>query len=417
MTAEIITIGDELLIGQVVDTNSAWMGRTLNEAGIRVGRIVSVGDEAAEMAAAFDEAFARADLVLVTGGLGPTRDDRTKHVLAKYFGTTLVRDEATYEFLERMIRERGMRFNELNRAQADVPAGCTVLPNRHGTAPGMWLERGGKVLVSMPGVPFEMKALVTDEVLPRVKAHFRLGAVVHRTAITYGIPESELALRVAPWEEALPPALRLAYLPAPGGIRLRLSAYGGAEEGEALAAEVDRRFAALAALIPDHFLGFETASLEASVAARLAERGESLSIAESCTGGALAARFTALAGASSYLTGGVVAYSNEVKVNVLGVSAADLERHGAVSEPVARAMAEGVRRLTGSTYALATTGVAGPGGGTPDKPVGTVWIALATPSGTFAEQRRFGQEREHNIQRTASAAIDRLRVYLNELKD
>jgi nicotinamide-nucleotide amidase len=413
MLAEIITIGDELLIGQVVDTNSAWMGRQLNRAGVRVGRITSVPDEEAAMIEAFDAALARASLVLVTGGLGPTKDDLTKHVLADYFHTTLVRDQPTCDFLERMIRERGMRFNALNRAQADVPAGCLVLPNRHGTAPGMWFERDGRVLVSMPGVPFEMKALMTDEVLPRIKAHFALEPIVHRTAITFGLPESELALTIAPWEEALPAELKLAYLPAPGGIRLRLSAYGG-QDGQALNAEIDRRFDALKALIPNYFLGFEGASLEETTAGRLRERGETLSLAESCTGGALAARFTALAGASDYLKGGVVAYSNVVKQSLLGVDPADLERHGAVSEPIARQMAEGVRRLTGSTYALATTGIAGPGGGTPEKPVGTVWIALAAEEGTFAERRQFGGDREANIQRACSAAIDRLRQWIME---
>jgi nicotinamide-nucleotide amidase len=411
MTAEIITIGDELLIGQVVDTNSAWMGHHLNGIGVRVAQITSVADDREAIVAAFDAAFSRADLVLVTGGLGPTKDDLTKKILADYFHTTLVRDQPTYDFLEQWMRNRGMRFNELNRAQADVPQGCTVLPNRNGTAPGMWFERQGKVLVSMPGVPFEMKALMTDEVTPRIRARFRLEPIVHKTAVTFGLPESELALTISPWEESLPRGLKLAYLPNPGGIRLRLSAYGGDEQ--VLRAEIDGQFDRLKALIPDHFLGFETASLEETVAGLLRERGETLSLAESCTGGAIAARFTALPGASDYLLGGVVAYSNEFKRNVLGVDAADLERFGAVSEPVARQMAEGVRRLAGSTYALATTGIAGPGGGTTEKTVGTVWIALATPEGTFAERRQFGHLREVNIQRASSAAIDRLRTLLS----
>jgi nicotinamide-nucleotide amidase len=407
MTAEIITIGDELLIGQVVDTNSAWMGRQLNDYGVRVVQITSVPDDRAAIRSAFDTAFTRADLILVTGGLGPTKDDITKHTLADYFGTRLVRDPATYQFLAEWIAAKGMRFNELNQRQADVPAGCTVLPNRHGTAPGMWFERAGRVLVSMPGVPFEMKALMTDEVLPRLKSRFELGRIMHKTVITYGLPESELALRLEAWEDALPAGLKLAYLPNPNNIRLRLSAY----EGEA-AAEIAQRFNELKRIIPANFLGFETATLEEAVAEVLTVRGETLSTAESCTGGALAARFTALAGASDYFLGGVISYSNEMKVNVLGVDAEDLARYGAVSETVARQMAEGVRRLTGSTYALATTGVAGPGGGTPEIPVGTLWIALATPQGVIAEHRLFGALREQNIPRASSQAIDLLRNFL-----
>ena len=412
MIAEIITIGDEILIGQVVDTNSAWIGQHLNEFGIRVIQITSIRDDQWAIVQAFDEAFRRADLVLVTGGLGPTKDDITKHTLAEYFHTKLVRDQATYDYLDQWLTSKGMRFNELNQHQADVPEGCTVLPNRNGTAPGMWFERDGKVLVSMPGVPFEMKALMTDEVLPRLKAHFRLDHIIHKTAITYGIPESELAIRLESWEDALPTYLKLAYLPNPNNIRLRLSAYEG--DGITVAAEIDRQFDRLKEIIPDNFLGFETASLEEAVAALLSERGETLSVAESCTGGAVASRFTAMAGASHYFLGGVVAYSNDVKKNILGVSAGDLEKYGAVSETVAKQMAEGVRRLTASTYALSTTGIAGPDGGTPEKPVGTVWMALATPKGTFTQKRLFGNLREQNIQRATAAVVDMLRIHLNK---
>jgi nicotinamide-nucleotide amidase len=411
MTAEIITIGDELLIGQVVDTNSAWIGQQLNDHGIRMGRITSISDDRTAIRQAFDEAFGRADLILVTGGLGPTKDDITKHALAEYFDTTLVRDPATYAFLETWIAAKGMRFNELNRRQADVPAGCTVLHNSNGTAPGMWFEREGRVLVSMPGVPYEMKTLMSEQVLPRLREHFRLGHIVHRTAITYGIPESELALRLEAWEDALPAWLKLAYLPNPNQLRLRLSAYDHDEKSAV--EEIERQFEALKKLIPDNFLGFEGASLEETVAEWLVARGETLATAESCTGGAVAARFTAMAGASRYFLGGVVAYSNDIKVNVLGVDTEALARHGAVSEAVARQMAEGARRLTGSTYALATTGIAGPDGGTPQKPVGTVWMALATPQGVIAEQRLFGALREQNIQRASAHVIDMLRKSLS----
>lgn len=411
MTAEIITIGDEILIGQVVDTNSAWIGQHLNETGIRVVQITSVRDDRQAIRDAFDEAFGHADLVLVTGGLGPTKDDITKHTLAEYFGTRLVRDRATYEFLEQWITGRGMRFNELNQHQADVPEGCTVLPNRHGTAPGMWFEREGKVLVSMPGVPYEMKSLMTDEVLPRLKKHFALDHIIHKTAITFGLPESELAIRIEPWEDALPACLKLAYLPNPNNIRLRLSAYNG--DREEVMAEIDRQFDKLKELIPRNFLGFETASVEQVVAGLLKERGETLSAAESCTGGAVAARFTAMARASAYFLGGVVAYGNEVKKAILGVNPDDLQQYGAVSRQVVEQMAEGARRITGSTYALATTGVAGPDGGTPDKPVGTVWMAVATPTGVVSEKRRFGGLREQNIQRATATVINMLRTHLD----
>lgn len=410
MLAEIITIGDEILIGQIVDTNSAWIGQHLNEIGVRVVQISSVRDDRKAITDAFDAAFHRADLVLVTGGLGPTKDDITKHTLAEYFNTTLVRDQQTYAFLEKWITGRGMSFNALNQAQADVPAGCTVLPNVNGTAPCMWFEHGNKVLVSMPGVPFEMKALMTDEVIPRLKTHFKLDHIVHKTVITFGIPESELALRLEAWENALPSYLKLAYLPNPGNIRLRLSAYSGEEA--VLNKEIDYQFRVLQNLIPEHFLGFETASLEQSVAHILTERKETLSAAESCTGGAIASRFTAMAGASNYFSGGVVAYSNEVKKSVLGVDSGVLEQYGAVSREVAEQMAEGARRITGSTYAVATTGVAGPDGGTADKPVGTVWIALATPDGVVAEKRQFGNLREQNIQRATAAAVNMLRMHL-----
>jgi len=410
MVAEIITIGDEILIGQVVDTNSAWISQHLNEFGVRVVQITSVRDDRQTIMAAFDEAFGHADLVLVTGGLGPTKDDITKHTLAEYFHTKLIRDQATYDYLDRWITAKGMRFNELNQHQANVPEGCLVLPNHNGTAPGMWFEQRGKILVSMPGVPFEMKALMAEEVLPRLKSHFKLDHIIHKTAITYGIPESELALRLEAWEDALPADLKLAYLPNPNNIRLRLSAYNGDEN--AIQKEIDRQFELLKEIIPGHFLGFETATLEEAVAALLTERGETLSVAESCTGGAIASRFTAMPGASNYFLGGVVSYSNAMKENILGVDAGDLRRYGAVSEQVAKQMAEGIRRTTGSTYALSTTGIAGPDGGTPEKPVGTVWMALATPDGVFVEHRLFGSLREQNIQRASSHVIDMLRHYL-----
>ena len=410
MQAEIITIGDELLIGQVVDTNSAWLGRTLGEDGIKVTQITSVQDDADQIARTVNEALARVSIVLVTGGLGPTRDDITKHTLAELFGMRLVRDEQVYETVRRQLAVRGIAFNELNRGQALVPDGCTVLPNRNGTAPGMWFERGGKILVSMPGVPFEMKALVTDEVLPRLRTHFSLHANVHRTAITFGLAESILAETIADWENALPAYLHLAYLPSAMNIRLRLSAYD--VDGQQAAAEIDRQFALLDQAIPYRIIGYGDATLESAVGELLRGRGETVAAAESCTGGNIAHRFTALPGASDYFRGGVVAYSNDVKTALLGVNADDLNRCGAVSRPVAEQMAAGVRKATGATYGIATTGIAGPTGGTPDKPVGTVWMAVSGPDETYSIRMVFGSLRSQNIERASSNAINLLRLRL-----
>ena len=291
-----------------------------------------------------------------------------------------------------------------------MPDGCTVLPNRNGTAPGMWFERGGKILVSMPGVPFEMKALVTDEVLPRLRTHFSLHANVHRTAITFGLAESILAERIAPWEAALPANLRLAYLPSALCIRLRLSAYE--TDPEKARSEIGRQFDRLTGLIPHYLVGYGDDTLESVTGSLLRSRGETLATAESCTGGNIAHRFTAMPGASDYFLGGVVAYSNEVKTALLGVDPDSLNRYGAVSRSIAEQMAEGVRRATGATYGISTTGIAGPTGGTPGKPVGTVWMAVATPEGVHSRCMVFGSVRAQNIERSSSNCINLLRLQL-----
>ncbi len=422
VSIELITVGDELLIGQVVDTNSAWIGRELGNIGAQVDRIVSVHDTANDITEAVRTALERADAVIMTGGLGPTRDDITKRTLAELFSRgQMVRDEAVFEHVRRMTAERGIVFNELNQAQADVPEGCTALPNRLGTAPGMLFvhDAGGheRLLFSLPGVPFEMKALVEEQVIPQIRRHFDLRAVVHRTMMTFGLAESALAATIAPWEEALPEWLHLAYLPNPRGIRLRLSAYD--VEPQAAREEIEARFRALNEYIAPYLLGYEPASVESAVAKLLTERGATLAVAESCTGGSISARLTALAGASDYYLGGVTSYSNAAKTAMLGVAAADIERHGAVSETVARQMAEGALRRFDSDFAIATTGVAGPGGGTPEKPVGTVWMGLAwrepgieTGVQTFARLMRFGELREQNIERAATHALNMLRLHL-----
>ena len=407
MKATILTIGDELLIGQIVDTNSASIARHLNAAGVVVARKESVGDDRAAIVDAVRRAMAACDVTILTGGLGPTKDDITKHTLAELFGTTLVRDERVARHVQRMLESRGIAYNDLNRAQSLVPACCTVLFNAHGTAPGMWFERDGRVVVSLPGVPFEMEHLMQDEVMPRLKARFALRQIVHRTLITSGLAESMLAERIAAWEAALPSYLHLAYLPAPDKVRLRLSAYE--VEGREAAHEIEAQFERLRAIIPENILGYETATLQSAVHDLLTQRHRTLATAESCTGGAIAARFTAMAGASAYFKCGVVSYAVEAKHDLLGVSLDDVERYGVVSETVARAMAEGVRRAARTDYAVATTGVAGPAGGTPECPVGTVWMAVSGPRRTVAVRRQSGSDRGQIIDRASGQAIALLR--------
>lgn len=412
MNATILTIGDELLIGQIVDTNSVFIARQLNAAGVVVCERTSIGDDHAQIVAAVERALDRSQIVILTGGLGPTKDDITKRTLAKIFGSEMRYDDEVGAHVERMLTQRGIAFNALNRAQAMVPECCTVLFNAHGTAPGMWFERDGKVAIALPGVPFEMEHLMLDEVMPRLKSRFALRQIVHRTLITSGLAESMLAERIEGWEAALPPYLKLAYLPNPGAVRLRLSAYE--VDGASAAEEIGRQFEALRRLIPEHVVGFETASVQELVHDRLTERGLTLAVAESCTGGAIAARFTALPGASAYFRCGVVAYSNEAKHDLLGVDPQAIERHGAVSEEVARQMAEGARRAARADYAVATTGIAGPTGGSELKPVGTVWIAVATPAGTTAVCRQCGTDRRQIIDRASAVAISLLRDALRE---
>ena len=411
MKATVLTIGDEILIGQIVDTNSVSIAKHLNAAGIVVAEKISVGDDGPRIAEAVRQAMAHSEVTILTGGLCPTKDDITKKTLADLFGCGLACDARVADHVRRMLEARGIAFNELNRAQALVPTACTVLFNAHGTAPGMWFERDGKVVVSLPGVPFEMEHLMQDEVMPRLKARFSLRQIVHRTLVTAGLAESMLAERIAPWETALPPYLRLAYLPNPGSVRLRLSAYE--VEGESVAREIERRFDELRRLIPQYVVGYETASVQELVHRRLIESGRSLATAESCTGGTIAARFTALPGASAYFRCGVVAYADSAKEQLLGVDPQTLRRCGAVSEEVARQMAEGARRIAGADYAVATTGIAGPTGGSAEKPVGTVWIAVATPGGTAAVCRQCGTDRGQIVDRASAFAIGLLREALD----
>ena len=403
MKATIITIGDEILIGQILDTNSRYISRALNAHGIVVAERTSIGDNRDQIVETLNRSLLQSEIVIITGGLGPTKDDITKHTLCDYFGSTLRYDEVEAEHIRAMLAARNIAFNDLNRGQAMVPECCTVLHNAHGTAPGMWFEREGRVVVSLPGVPFEMQHLIDEEVMPRLKAHFELREIVHRTMITFGIAESILAERIAEWEEALPDYIHLAYLPAANVVRLRLSAYE--VEGKEVRREIDSLFEELRSIIPNNIAGFEGASVEELVHNILIDRGETLAVAESCTGGAIASKFTAQAGASAYFLCGVVSYSNEAKNMVLGVKMSDIAQYGAVSEQVAKAMAQGAKVVSGANFAISTTGIAGPTGGSKEKPVGTVWIGIATPTRCFAVCRNCGTDRSQIIARATAYAI------------
>ncbi len=404
----IITIGDEILIGQIVDTNSAWIGGKLNDMGYRVHSVVSISDNKSEIIRALNYALETNDITLVTGGIGPTKDDITKRTLAEMFDCELVKNEECYDAVRKLCERRGLIFNELNQLQGYVPACCKAIVNDNGTAPAMLFERNGNMLISMPGVPFEMKELCTNKIFPMLVERFGVSKNIHVTKTVYGLPESTLAITIADWEDSLPKDMHLAYLPTPQRVRLRISVYGGVSSRE----DVEKEFIKLRDIIPQYFIGDENMSVEASTAEILLEKGESLAIAESCTGGAIANRFTIMAGASKYFTGGVIAYSNSVKIDILGVSEDSINEHGAVSEAVVREMAEGVRNKMDTTYGIATTGIAGPDGGSSEKPLGTVWFALATPSETITVKKVFSTLREQNIDYASSYAISLLRNYL-----
>lgn len=419
MQAEIITIGDELLIGQVVDTNSAWMAERLNEVGISLHQITSVHDDCEHILTALDEAFSCADIVFTTGGLGPTKDDITKHVLCEYFGTTLIEDLSVRKHIHELYKERPEALNSLTATQWLVPESATILPNRVGSAPIMVFEKitTGKVdlqptaqrskyLIALPGVPHEMKIAMTEQVFPFLcTIHHTPTKIVHKTILVHGIPESKLAILIEDWEKALPSSIHLAYLPKDGIIRLRLSSYGEATE-----ADIQSYIDTLLPIINNYFLASEDISLESLAGRLLKQGGMTIATAESCTGGRLAAALNAQSGSSAYYMGSVIAYDNSIKTNVLGVYQETLDNDGAVSESTVCQMAEGVRALMHTDYAIATSGIAGPTGGTPDKPVGTVWIAWATPEGTEARCFHFGasREREQITLRAVTEALVRL---------
>ena len=411
MLAEIITIGDELLIGQVIDTNSAWIAEQLNMAGIKVHQITSISDNQEHILQTLKEASSRVQLILITGGLGPTKDDITKQTLCKYFDTSLIFSEEAYKNVENLFYHRGVKVTEVNRQQAMVPANCKVLPNVNGTAPCMWFEKENCIYVSMPGVPFEMKAIMEQEVIPLL-LHKQKQVIIHRTILTEGVGESMLASIIETWEDALPEFIKLAYLPQPGMVRLRLTAYG--KDREVLQDAVSKAEKELYPLAGKYIFGFDNDTIESVIGQLLRQKGMTLSTAESCTGGNIAQLITSIAGSSDYFKGSVVAYSNEIKEKMLGVPHQTLVDHGAVSEQTVVAMAEGIRERFDTDYSIAVSGIAGPGGGTDEKPVGTTWIAVATPSGTTARKFLLGDHRGRNIRKASVAALNMLRGKLIE---
>ncbi|HEX8039595.1 MAG TPA: competence/damage-inducible protein A [Chryseosolibacter sp.] len=409
ITAELLTIGDELLYGQIVDTNSQWMSAALSDAGIKVIRKTTVGDEEEEILNAFREAENRSDVVLITGGLGPTSDDLTKPCLAKYFNCELrLHEEALAEVTE-FFTSRGRALTDINRQQAFLPSCCEKVTNRMGTAPGMWFSRNNKVFVSMPGVPHEMKCMMSERVIPKLKENFNPPTIHHTVIRTVGIGESFLAEKISAWEKSLPAHIRLAYLPGYGEVKLRLTAIGSGAE---LKNEIDALIEKLKPLAGEYSFTIGDDPLEVVVGRILNERKLTLSVAESCTGGFLSHLITSVPGSSNYFAGSVVSYANEVKVNNLGVSRETLDKAGAVSEPTIREMANRVRQEFHTDIGVATSGIAGPGGGTLDKPVGTVWIAYADEHRTVARKLQLSKDRLINIRLASISALNLIRTCL-----
>ena len=412
MLAEIITIGDEILIGQIVDTNSAWISQKLNDAGIRVKQISSVSDDREHILEALSLASGRADLIIITGGLGPTKDDITKRTLAGYFNTGYRCDQESLENVKNIFAKYKRPVLEVNIRQADVLENCITLQNKNGTAPGMWIEHQDKIYVSLPGVPFEMMYLMEEEVIPKVISKFKLPVISHHTILTAGIGESILADEISDIEDSLPAHIKLAYLPKLGVVRLRLSGY--ADHKEELEVEILAIMKQIVARIPDYVIAEADLTLEKSILDFMQARKLTLSVAESCTGGALSQTITRNPGSSAVFLGGAITYSNNLKETVVGVSSQTLQQFGAVSEQTVLEMASGAIKAFKSDYSIAVSGVAGPDGGTEDKPVGTVWIAIANSKKAKGKKYQFGNKRIQNIERSVTSALIMLFKLLKE---
>ncbi|HEY9116774.1 MAG TPA: competence/damage-inducible protein A [Roseivirga sp.] len=409
--AEVLTIGDEILYGQITDTNSQWISSELDQLGIKVIRKTTVGDTEEAILGAFTEAESRADMVLITGGLGPTNDDLTMPMLAKHFDSEIVMNDAVLAHVKHFFESRGRTFTELNRRQALVPKAAEVLHNDLGTAPGTWYERNGKVFVSMPGVPHEMKNLMKKLVLPKLAAFFQTPVIYHKLIKTVGIGESFLADVIKEWEDNLPDHIGLAYLPSVGHVKLRLTAVG--EDREQLKQDVQNLIDHLLPLAGKYIYGYDETTLEEAVGDILKSQGKTIALAESCSGGYVQHKLTTIAGSSAYFQGGVVPYHNDHKINVLGVKQETIETYGAVSEACVKEMAEGVRKLFNADIGASSSGIAGPGGGSDEKPVGTVWIAFADGKETITKKLQLTQNRLLNIELTQIAVLNLVRKSLS----
>ncbi len=414
MNAEIINIGDEILIGQIVNTNSTWLAEKLESIGFKIRQITAISDDKSHIVEALDAAASKSNLVVITGGLGPTEDDITKQTLAEYFGTKLVENQEVLNDLKRFIEARNLTMNKLNIKQAELPESCTVVRNTIGTAAGMWFEKDETVFISMPGVPFEMKKMFEESFMPMLLSHFKTPEIVHFTVQTYGIPESNLAELIADWEKNLPKSVKLAYLPSPERLRLRLSTISTnvAETEQFMQSEYEK----LRAIIGNAIYDVGDKYLHETIGDILREKNATLATAESCTGGNISRLITSVSGSSDYFKGAVVAYSNEIKMSVLGVKSETLQSFGAVSEQTVKEMAVGVMRLYETDYAISVSGIAGPNGATDGKPVGTTWIAVADKNGVRAERFVFGTQRDTNIRRASSKALDMLRKFILKLE-
>ena len=412
MKAEIISIGDEILIGQVVNSNAAWIGEVLTGIGVEVNRNIAIADNAEEIKSSLKECSLRAELVIITGGLGPTRDDITKKALAEYFGSTLVKNTEALRAIKELLGNRGVNMNPLNEEQAVLPDNCIILPNRFGTASGMWFSKNGTEFISLPGVPYEMKAIITGSVLPRLRDEYSLPSIIYKTLLVQGIPESHLSESLSEFEDQLPGNVKLAYLPSPGRVRLRLTGIG--EDEQILYPIIEKGAMKLRNILPEeNFYGFDDERIEQVIGKLLKGKGKKLALAESCTGGSIAQMITSVPGSSEYFLGAVVAYSNDIKEKILGVKSGTLIQFGAVSEDVIRQMAEGVLRVYGADYAIATSGIAGPDGGSPSKPVGTTWIAVASKEKTISKVFHFGEHRGRNIQKASLTGLNMLRLFIS----
>ncbi len=411
MKVELISIGDELLIGQTVNTNASWLGETLSKSGAEIIKTVAISDKKNEIIASLNAIYDNTDCIIITGGLGPTKDDITKYTLAEYFGSELKQDKHTLDKIESFFSQRNRPMLDSNYKQAELPVDCTILENDYGTAAGMWFEKNNKIFISLPGVPYEMQGIMTEQAIPKLKKRFKLKSMYYKTALTQGIGESFLSEKIQDWENIIyKNGLSLAYLPSAGIVKLRISSAKGSDDAEI----IDTLFVQLENLIPNHFFGYDRDTLPQIIGQQLIDKKLTIGTVESCTAGMLASQISSIPGASAYYEGALLTYSYKIKTSLANVPADLIQKEGAVSEPVAIQMAENGRDILGADICISTTGIAGPGGGTETKPVGMVWIAIATKDGTTTKKMQFSKHRERNIKMTVLSALNLLRLELRK---